>query len=196
MDVPVKLLHVVGARPNFPKLAPVLHAGRKAGLQQIVVHTGQHYDSLLSTSFFDDLDIPLPDYTLESPRCESADPLLPSCLGDLSMTQSCLFCRIVERKIPASVVFEDEHTLAFRDIDPKAPTHVLVIPKLHVATLNEAMDATLLGRLFLAAKVIAAAEGIAEGYRTVVNCGAAAGQTVFHVHVHLLGGRELGWPPG
>ena len=113
------------------------------------------------------------------------------------MTNDCLFCRIVRREIPAKVIHEDEHTLAFRDIDPKAPTHVLVIPKEHVATLNDADDATLLGRLLLAAREIAAAEGIADaGYRTVVNCGAGAGQTVFHLHVHLLGGRNLSWPPG
>ncbi|MDB4883833.1 MAG: histidine triad protein [Gemmatimonadetes bacterium] len=113
------------------------------------------------------------------------------------MTDSCLFCRIVRREIPAAVIHEDEHTLAFRDIDPKAPTHVLVIPKQHVATLNDATDAILLGRLLLAAKDIAAAEGIADsGYRTVLNCGAGAGQTVFHLHLHLVGGRKLGWPPG
>jgi histidine triad (HIT) family protein len=113
------------------------------------------------------------------------------------MTDSCLFCRIVRREIPAKVIHEDEHTLAFRDIDPKAPTHVLIIPKVHVATLNDATDATLLGRLLLAAKEVAAAEGIADtGYRTVVNCGAGAGQTVFHIHMHLLGGRSLAWPPG
>jgi len=113
------------------------------------------------------------------------------------MTNDCLFCRIVRREIPAKVIHEDEHTLAFRDIDPKAPIHVLVIPKEHVATLNDADDATLLGRLLLAAREIAAAEGVADaGYRTVVNCGAGAGQTVFHLHVHLLGGRNLSWPPG
>ena len=113
------------------------------------------------------------------------------------MSDSCLFCRVVRREIPAKVVHEDEHTLAFRDIDPKAPTHVLVIPKVHVATLNDATDAELLGRLLLSAKKVAADEGIAEaGYRTVVNCGAGAGQTVFHIHVHVLGGRSLSWPPG
>ena len=113
------------------------------------------------------------------------------------MPESCLFCRIIRREIPAKVIHEDEHALAFRDIDPKAPTHVLVIPKVHVATLNDATDAELLGRLLLAAKAVAAAEGIAEsGYRTVVNCGAGAGQTVFHIHVHVLGGRSLSWPPG
>jgi histidine triad (HIT) family protein len=113
------------------------------------------------------------------------------------MTDACLFCRIVRREIPATVIHEDEHTLAFRDIDPKAPTHVLVIPKEHVATLNDVTDPALVGRLFVAAKDIAAAEGIADdGYRAVVNCGAGAGQTVFHLHLHLLGGRKLTWPPG
>jgi histidine triad (HIT) family protein len=113
------------------------------------------------------------------------------------MTDSCLFCRIVRREIPANVIHEDEHTLAFRDIDPKAPTHVLVIPKAHVPSLNEATDAAQLGRLMLVAAQLAKTEGISDdGYRTVVNSGANAGQTVFHVHLHLLGGRRLAWPPG
>jgi histidine triad (HIT) family protein len=113
------------------------------------------------------------------------------------MTDSCLFCRIVRREIPAKVVYEDEETLAFRDIDPKAPTHVLVIPKTHVPSLNEATDPAMLGRLMLVARTIAEAEGLlTDGYRTVVNTGAHAGQTVFHIHLHLLGGRPLGWPPG
>jgi histidine triad (HIT) family protein len=113
------------------------------------------------------------------------------------MSDSCLFCRIVRREIPAKLVHEDEHTLAFRDIDPKAPTHVLVIPKAHVPSLNEATDAEMLGRLLLAARSIAEAEGLlTDGYRTVVNTGANAGQTVHHIHLHLLGGRHLSWPPG
>jgi histidine triad (HIT) family protein len=113
------------------------------------------------------------------------------------MTESCLFCRIVRREIPAKVIHEDEHTLAFRDIDPRAPTHVLVIPKVHVASLNEAGDLALAGRLLLAAKQVAAAEGISEeGYRIVVNTGTNGGQTVSHLHLHLLGGRRLTWPPG
>lgn len=113
------------------------------------------------------------------------------------MTDSCLFCRIVRGEIPAKIVRDDEHTLAFRDIDPKAPTHVLVIPKEHVASLDEARDPALVGRLMLAAAEIAQAEGIARGgYRTVVNSGPDAGQTVFHLHLHLLGGRKLTWPPG
>jgi len=112
------------------------------------------------------------------------------------MTDSCLFCRIVRGEIPAKIVRQDEHTVAFRDIDPKAPTHILVIPKEHVASLDEATDPTMLGRLMLAAAEIARSEGITDGYRTVVNTGAGAGQTVFHIHLHLLGGRKLTWPPG
>ena len=113
------------------------------------------------------------------------------------MTDSCLFCRIVRREIPAKLVHEDEHTLAFRDIDPKAPTHVLVIPKEHVPSLNEATEPEMLGRLLLVAKSLAASEGLAsDGYRAVLNTGPQAGQTVFHIHLHLLGGRKLGWPPG
>ena len=113
------------------------------------------------------------------------------------MSSDCLFCRIVRREIPATIVREDEHTLAFRDSDPKAPTHVLVIPKTHVASLADAPDASTLGRVLLAAAQIAKDEGIeTSGYRTVINTGADAGQTVHHVHVHLLGGRHLKWPPG
>jgi histidine triad (HIT) family protein len=112
------------------------------------------------------------------------------------MTDSCLFCRIVRGEIPARIVREDEHTVAFRDIDPKAPTHVLVIPKEHVASLDEARDPALVGRLMLVAGEIAKSEGITNGYRTVVNCGPDAGQSVFHLHLHLLGGRKFTWPPG
>jgi histidine triad (HIT) family protein len=113
------------------------------------------------------------------------------------MTDSCLFCRIARKEIPAAIVFEDDTVVAFRDIDAKAPTHVLVIPRDHVASLNDATDASMLGNLQIAAVKIARSEGIAEsGYRTVMNCGADAGQTLFHVHLHLLGGRKLAWPPG
>lgn len=113
------------------------------------------------------------------------------------MTVNCLFCKIVRQEIPATILLENEHVVAFRDIDPKAPTHILVVPRAHVATLDDATDARMLGELLLAAAAIARAEGIVEGgYRTVVNCGADAGQSVFHVHLHLLGGRTLAWPPG
>ena len=109
----------------------------------------------------------------------------------------CLFCRIVRKEIPATIVAETEHCVAFRDINPQAPTHIVIIPREHVASLNEATDAELVGRLSLLAADVARREGIAEsGYRTVVNTNRDAGQTVFHVHLHLLGGRPLGWPPG
>jgi len=111
----------------------------------------------------------------------------------------CLFCSIIEGKISSNKVYEDEWCVAFRDINPKAPTHVLIVPRKHIPTTNDltAEDAELVGRLFLAAKKIAADEGVAQaGYRTLFNCNAAAGQAVFHIHLHLLGGRELGWPPG
>lgn len=111
--------------------------------------------------------------------------------------ESCLFCRIVRGEIPATLVASDEHSVAFRDIDPKAPLHVLVIPREHIASLNEATDAATIGRLALLAAKIAREEGFAErGYRTVINTNADAGQTVFHIHLHLLAGRALSWPPG
>ena len=113
------------------------------------------------------------------------------------MADDCLFCRIVRKEIPAKLVAEDEHCVAFRDINPQAPVHVLVIPRAHVPSLNQATDAAMIGRLSLMAAEIARREGVAEsGYRTVINTNAGAGQTVFHVHLHLLGGRALHWPPG
>lgn len=113
------------------------------------------------------------------------------------MADDCLFCRIVRKEIPAKLVAEDEHCVAFRDINPQAPVHVLVIPRAHVPSLNQATDAAMIGRLSLMAADIARSEGVAEsGYRTVINTNAGAGQTVFHVHLHLLGGRALHWPPG
>ena len=111
----------------------------------------------------------------------------------------CLFCKIVAGEIPADIIFESETVVAFRDISPKAPTHVLIIPKRHIATINDLgeADKDVVGELFLVAARIAADEGIAdEGYRAVINCNAAAGQTVFHIHLHLLGGRPMAWPPG
>ena len=110
---------------------------------------------------------------------------------------NCLFCRIVRREIPATIVAESDECLAFRDIDPKAPLHVLVIPRRHVPSLNEADDPALLGAMMLMGARIAREEGYADsGYRAVVNTNADAGQTVFHVHLHLLAGRALHWPPG
>ena len=112
--------------------------------------------------------------------------------------KDCIFCRIVARTIPATIVHENDELVAFRDAHPQAPVHVLVVPRRHVASLDEASagDRALLGGLLLAAKEIAAKEGIAGGYRVVHNCGASAGQSVFHAHFHVLGGRSLGWPPG
>src|ERR1043166_851423 len=108
-----------------------------------------------------------------------------------------LCCKILRREIPAQVVHETTDCVAFRDVNPQAPVHVLVIPRVHVPSLNEAADATVLGKLLLCAAEIAKREGIAEsGYRTVINTNRGAGQTVFHVHLHLLGGRPLEWPPG
>lgn len=113
------------------------------------------------------------------------------------MANDCLFCRIVRREIPATLVFEDDDVVAFRDINPQAPTHIVIVPRDHVASLNDASDAAQLGKLSLAAARLARTEGIAEsGYRTVLNTNRDAGQTVFHIHLHLLGGRHLGWPPG
>ncbi len=115
------------------------------------------------------------------------------------MADNCLFCKMVSGAIQPDKVHETSEVLAFRDINPQAPVHVLVIPKQHLATLNEARpeDARILGELLLAAREVAGKTGIAEGgYRTVLNCNADAGQTVFHVHLHVLGGRQLHWPPG
>jgi len=113
------------------------------------------------------------------------------------MATDCLFCRIVRGEIPAKLIAQDDHCVAFRDINPQAPTHVLIIPRDHIPSLNEAMDATIIGRLSLMAARIARDEGLSErGYRIVVNTNADAGQTVFHIHLHLLGGRKMGWPPG
>jgi histidine triad (HIT) family protein len=110
----------------------------------------------------------------------------------------CVFCKIVQGKIPSKKVFEDEHTFAFEDIDPKAPTHVLIVPKKHLAGLKEGAseDAEIIGRCHLTAAKIAKDRKIEDGYRTILNVGPKSGQSVFHLHVHLIGGRDLRWPPG
>ncbi len=110
----------------------------------------------------------------------------------------CLFCRIVAGEIPSKKVYEDDHVFAFEDIDPKAPTHILIVPKKHIRGLKEAAaeDAATVGFCHLAAAEIARERNIEAGYRTVLNVGPGAGQSVFHLHVHLLGGRSLSWPPG
>lgn len=110
----------------------------------------------------------------------------------------CIFCKIVAGGIPAKKVFEDDEVLAFHDIDPKAPKHILVIPKKHIASLAHAQpeDAALMGRLLLAVAEIAREQGLDKGYRLVISTGAEGGQTVDHLHLHLLGGRQMHWPPG
>jgi histidine triad (HIT) family protein len=111
----------------------------------------------------------------------------------------CLFCKIIEGKISGTIVYQDDRVVAFKDINAQAPMHVLVVPRRHIATLNDlsSEDDGLVGELVRRAAAIAAENGHAErGYRTVFNCNADAGQTVFHIHLHVLGGRRLGWPPG
>jgi histidine triad (HIT) family protein len=111
----------------------------------------------------------------------------------------CLFCRIIAGEIPASIVYKDDDLVAFRDINPQAPMHLLVVPRKHVATTNDltAEDDVLVGRMLRRAAQLAVDEGFGErGYRTVFNCNREAGQTVFHLHLHLLAGRGLEWPPG
>jgi len=113
--------------------------------------------------------------------------------------QDCLFCKILSGDIPADIVYESETAIAFRDVNPQAPTHVLVIPRKHIATINDLNESDMetVGSLYLAARDIAREEGIAEdGYRAVMNCNEGAGQSVFHIHLHVLGGRAMGWPPG
>jgi histidine triad (HIT) family protein len=113
--------------------------------------------------------------------------------------QDCIFCRIVRGEIPAKKVVENDDVLAFDDVNPVAPVHVVIVPKKHIPTLNDATDAdeNSLGALLLAAKSVAAKKGLSEsGYRIVLNTMSGAGQVVFHVHMHVIGGRAFGWPPG
>ena len=115
------------------------------------------------------------------------------------MGADCIFCKIVAGEVPAKVVHQDDDVLAFRDIDPKAPTHVLVVPKRHIASINDVSgrDDALLGKIVRTGRDIAAAEGLAErGYRLVLNAGPDAGYSVFHIHLHVMGGRAMTWPPG
>jgi histidine triad (HIT) family protein len=117
----------------------------------------------------------------------------------MASSADCLFCKIAAGKIDADIVHENDSVVAFRDINPQAPTHVLIVPRNHVATINDLSESENddIGRLFLAAKHIAREEGLDEsGYRVVMNCMEGAGQSVFHIHLHLLGGRPLRWPPG
>lgn len=119
-------------------------------------------------------------------------------LGVPTMSET-LFTKIINREIPADIVYEDEEILAFKDINPQAPVHVLIVPKKPIPTINDLSpeDAPLVGKMYLAARTIAQEQGVAEaGYRTLINCNAEGGQVVFHLHLHLLGGRSMGWPPG
>jgi histidine triad (HIT) family protein len=112
---------------------------------------------------------------------------------------SCLFCKIASGEIPAHIIFENDDILAFRDIHPQAPTHVLVIPKRHIETLNhaEVADESLLGQMVLTAQNVAKKEGLDQaGYRLVMNINQHGGQTVYHIHLHMMGGRQMSWPPG
>ena len=112
---------------------------------------------------------------------------------------SCLFCKMVTGDIPTDKVYEDDSVLAFKDINPAAPHHVLVIPKKHISTLNDATpdDQLLLGKMMIIAKHIATEMGVADdGYRVTMNCNSQGGQSVYHIHLHLLGGRSMAWPPG
>ncbi|MEX0385928.1 histidine triad nucleotide-binding protein [Spiribacter onubensis] len=114
------------------------------------------------------------------------------------MTKPCIFCEIAAGRMNAEIVHEDEHVVAFRDIHPQAPVHVLIIPRKHISSMLEIApeDAELLGHMHLTARKLARDLGIAEGgYRSIFNCGTDAGQTVWHIHLHLMGGRSMGWPP-
>ncbi|RLC65465.1 MAG: histidine triad nucleotide-binding protein [Chloroflexi bacterium] len=110
----------------------------------------------------------------------------------------CIFCRIVRGEAPSRIVYQDDEVTAFHDANPQAPTHILVVPNRHIVSVTEAepQDAALLGKLLLVARRLAEEENLTDGYRLVVNNGRRAGQSVFHLHVHLLGGRAFGWPPG
>jgi histidine triad (HIT) family protein len=114
------------------------------------------------------------------------------------VSAECLFCKIAAKKIPSHIVYEDDDVFAFEDIGPQAPTHILIVPRKHLASLNEATsaDQAVLGKMHLVAAELARKLKLLGGYRTVANNGAGAGQSVFHLHLHLLGGREFSWPPG
>lgn len=117
----------------------------------------------------------------------------------MSNNPSCIFCKIIEKKIPSKIVFEDDTVIAFEDVNPQAPVHLLVVPKRHIAEIHSMTEADreLVGHLFFTAKKIADEKGLdAKGYRMVINNGAGAGQTVFHIHLHILSGRRFIWPPG
>lgn len=120
-------------------------------------------------------------------------------MSELHLEDDCLFCKIIQKKIPGTVVYEDEHALAFEDISPQAPIHLLIIPKRHIARLADLQtgDETLMAHLFSVVRKLAETKGLRDsGFRTVINSGERAGQSVFHLHLHLMGGRVFQWPPG
>ena len=114
----------------------------------------------------------------------------------MSTDPNCIFCKIIDKQIPANLIKEEKDYVVLRDINPQAPTHVLIVPRAHVANVTLFEDAAGLGKLFQAAKDVAAMENLKQGFRLVVNTGDDGGQTVDHLHIHVLGGRALGWPPG
>lgn len=125
--------------------------------------------------------------------------IIPDYFISFRIKVDCLFCKIVQGEIPAEVVYEDDQLLAFQDIQPQAPTHLLIIPRRHISTINDTsdQDASLLGNMLLKAKKLAQDTGLADaGYRLVFNINSGGGQTVYHIHLHLLGGRQMTWPPG
>lgn len=114
------------------------------------------------------------------------------------MSGECIFCKIAQKEIPSSIVYEDQQVVAFNDINPQAPVHIIIIPRKHIPRVMdlEDNDAELIGKLFIVAKKLAKEKEIEDGYRLVINCNPGAGQSVFHIHLHLLGGRKFTWPPG
>ena len=121
------------------------------------------------------------------------------CMNEAGGNNDCLFCKIVEKKIPANIVYESEDLIAFNDIEPKAPIHYLIIPKKHISTINdiEESNSNIIGLMYEAAAQIARSSNVdKDGYRVVMNCNNNGGQTIYHIHLHFLAGRQLSWPPG
>lgn len=121
------------------------------------------------------------------------------CMNGVGENNDCLFCKIVEKKIPADIVYESENIIAFKDIEPKAPIHCLIIPKKHISTINDidGSNSNIIGLMYEAAAQLARTLNVdKDGYRVVMNCNSNGGQTVYHIHLHFLAGRQLSWPPG
>ena len=121
------------------------------------------------------------------------------CMNEVGKNNDCLFCKIVEKKIPADIVYESEDIIAFKDIEPKAPIHCLIIPKKHISTMNDidGSNSNIIGLMYEAAAQLARSFDVdKDGYRVVMNCNSNGGQTVYHIHLHFLAGRQLRWPPG